>query len=94
MTFGTRRSAGGSRPASTWLEVARQAGDTVETITTVYAGEFDKAKRRAELLAGLGQGAAVFFRAFNWFFEVTINIYGRLVAGLVCWHVRSVGARR
>jgi len=24
-----------------------------------------------------------FFRAFNWFFEVTINIYGRLVAGLL-----------
>jgi multidrug efflux pump len=24
-----------------------------------------------------------FFRAFNWFFDVTINIYGRLVAGLL-----------
>ncbi len=24
-----------------------------------------------------------FFRAFNWFFDVTINVYGRLVAGLL-----------
>lgn len=25
----------------------------------------------------------LFFRAFNWFFDVTINIYGRMVAGLL-----------
>src|SRR4051812_10778862 len=31
----------------------------------------------------VNQLLGVFFRAFNWFFDVTINIYGRLVAGLL-----------
>jgi integrase len=38
------------------VEVARQAGDTVEEIATTYAGEFDRAKRgdliRQKLAAG------------------------------------------
>src|SRR3954464_6214123 len=32
-----------------------------------------------------------FFRGFNWFFDVTINIYGRLVAGLLRVSVIALG---
>ena len=41
------------------VEVARQAGDTVETISKVYAGEFDRAKRRDSIRAKLAAGTSI-----------------------------------
>jgi len=41
------------------VEVARQAGDTVETISKVYAGEFDRAKRRDSIRERLASGTSI-----------------------------------
>jgi integrase len=41
------------------VEVARQAGDTVETISKVYAHEFDRAKRKDEIRAKLAAGTSI-----------------------------------
>ena len=39
--------------------------------------------------------SALFFRGFNWVFDVTINVYGRMVAGLLRVSVdRAAGLRR
>jgi integrase len=41
------------------VEVARQAGDTVETVTKTYMHEFDRAKRRDEIRAKLAAGTTI-----------------------------------
>ena len=41
------------------VEVARQAGDTVETVTKVYAHEFERARRRPEMRAKLEAGTNI-----------------------------------
>jgi integrase len=41
------------------VTIARWASDTVAVILDVYAGEFDKAKRRADIQAKLAAGTAI-----------------------------------
>ena len=41
------------------VEVARQAGDTVETVTKTYMHEFDRAKRKDEIRAKLAAGTSI-----------------------------------
>jgi integrase len=41
------------------VEVARQAGDTVEVITRVYAGEFARAQRRDSIREKLASGTSI-----------------------------------
>jgi integrase len=41
------------------VTVARMAGDSVETITRVYAGDFERAKRQDEIRAKMAAGTSI-----------------------------------